>query len=84
MRYHQTAAVTAQASSAGLFLPSDRVTVSVTGKHREPAELSDRQAHGMQTYGGPALVPRIKRELLECLARDGFSCAAAAVAADHR
>lgn len=35
-------------------------------------------------YDGPALVPRMKRELAECLRRDGFSSVAEAVGADHR
>ena len=35
-------------------------------------------------YGGPALVPRLKRELAECLAADGFQSVAEAVGADHR
>ncbi|PNH12077.1 Dihydroorotate dehydrogenase (quinone), mitochondrial [Tetrabaena socialis] len=34
-------------------------------------------------FEGPALVPRIKRELAGCLARDGFACVAEAVGADH-
>jgi dihydroorotate dehydrogenase len=33
-------------------------------------------------YGGPALVGRIKRELTQCLARDGFATVAEAVGAD--
>ena len=35
-------------------------------------------------YDGPALVPRLKRQLAACLARDGFPSVAAAVGADHR
>lgn len=35
-------------------------------------------------YEGPRLVPRIKRELAACLARDGFASVAEAVGADHR
>lgn len=35
-------------------------------------------------YEGPALVPRIKRQLAECLKRDGFKCVSDAVGADHR
>ncbi|GLC39005.1 Dihydroorotate dehydrogenase (fumarate) [Pleodorina starrii] len=34
-------------------------------------------------YEGPALVPRLKRELAECLERDGFNSVAEAVGADH-
>ena len=36
------------------------------------------------SYEGPALVPRIKRELATCLARDGFKSVVEAVGADHR
>mmetsp|Transcript_20919 Transcript_20919/g.49903 ORF Transcript_20919/g.49903 Transcript_20919/m.49903 type:complete len:245 (+) Transcript_20919:367-1101(+) len=35
-------------------------------------------------FQGPAVVPRIKEELAECLARDGFASVAEAVGADHR
>jgi dihydroorotate dehydrogenase len=35
-------------------------------------------------YGGPGLVPRIKRELAELLRRDGFKSIADAVGADNR
>ncbi|CAN1839965.1 Dihydroorotate dehydrogenase (quinone), mitochondrial [Linum perenne] len=35
-------------------------------------------------YGGPALIPRIKVELAECLERDGFKSVIEAVGADHR
>ena len=35
-------------------------------------------------YGGPALVPKLKRELAECLAADGYSSVAEAVGADHK
>ncbi|KXZ44645.1 hypothetical protein GPECTOR_64g139 [Gonium pectorale] len=41
------------------------------------------QLYTALAYEGPALVPRIKRELTECLARDGFSSVAQAVGADH-
>ena len=34
-------------------------------------------------YEGPRLVPRIKRELAACLARDGFASVGEAVGADH-
>jgi dihydroorotate dehydrogenase len=34
-------------------------------------------------YEGPALVPRIKKELATCLLRDGFANVADAVGADH-
>ncbi len=33
-------------------------------------------------YEGPALVPRVKRELAACLERDGFASVGAAVGAD--
>lgn len=36
------------------------------------------------SFEGPALVPRVKRELAACLARDGFKSVADAVGADHR
>jgi len=35
-------------------------------------------------YEGPPLVRRVKAELADCLAADGFACAAEAVGADHR
>ncbi len=35
-------------------------------------------------YRGPALVARIKRQLADCLRRDGFATISAAVGADHR
>lgn len=35
-------------------------------------------------YDGPALVPALKRELAECLRRDGFRSVQEAVGADHR
>ncbi|KAJ4838868.1 hypothetical protein Tsubulata_010904 [Turnera subulata] len=35
-------------------------------------------------YGGPALIPRIKAELAECLERDGFKSVVEAVGADCR
>lgn len=35
-------------------------------------------------YEGPALIPRMKRELAECLKRDGFDSIAEAVGAEHR
>uniref|UniRef100_A0A6N2M997 Dihydroorotate dehydrogenase (quinone), mitochondrial n=1 Tax=Salix viminalis TaxID=40686 RepID=A0A6N2M997_SALVM len=34
-------------------------------------------------YGGPALIPRIKAELAECLERDGFKSISEAVGADY-
>lgn len=35
-------------------------------------------------YGGPALIPRIKNELVQLLREDGFESVGAAVGADHR
>ena len=35
-------------------------------------------------YEGPALVPKLKRELADCLAADGFKSVAEAVGADHQ
>jgi dihydroorotate dehydrogenase len=42
------------------------------------------QLYTALAYEGPGLVARIKRELLDCLARDGFANVAAAVGADLR
>jgi dihydroorotate dehydrogenase len=36
------------------------------------------------TYAGPSLVPRIKKELAQCLRKDGYESVAEAVGADHR
>ncbi|KAK9804199.1 hypothetical protein WJX72_000929 [[Myrmecia] bisecta] len=41
------------------------------------------QLYTGMAYEGPALVPRIKRELAECLARDGLVSVQQAVGADH-
>ncbi|KAL0746860.1 hypothetical protein Bca101_028862 [Brassica carinata] len=35
-------------------------------------------------YGGPALIPQIKEELVSCLERDGFKSIQEAIGADHR
>lgn len=35
-------------------------------------------------YDGPALIPKLKQELAECLKRDGFKSVGEAVGADHR
>ncbi|KAG2316756.1 hypothetical protein Bca52824_019878 [Brassica carinata] len=35
-------------------------------------------------YGGPALIPQIKEELVNCLERDGFKSIQEAIGADHR
>jgi dihydroorotate dehydrogenase len=40
------------------------------------------QLYTALAYEGPGLVERVKRELLECLTRDGYSTVAAAVGAD--
>jgi dihydroorotate dehydrogenase len=42
------------------------------------------QLYSALIYHGPALVPRIKRELAALLRRDGFDSLSAAVGADHR
>ncbi|WP_420549000.1 quinone-dependent dihydroorotate dehydrogenase [Curvivirga sp.] len=42
------------------------------------------QLYSALVYHGPSLIPRIKRELSECLARDGFENVGQAVGADHR
>jgi len=40
------------------------------------------QLYTALAYEGPGLVTRIKRELLECLARDGFARVTDAIGAD--
>ncbi|XP_048620522.1 dihydroorotate dehydrogenase (quinone), mitochondrial-like isoform X3 [Brassica napus] len=35
-------------------------------------------------YGGPALIPQIKEEVVCCLERDGFKSIQEAIGADHR
>ena len=42
------------------------------------------QLYTAMVYHGPGLVARIKRELADCLRRDGFGSMAEAVGADHR
>ncbi|CAO2044222.1 unnamed protein product [Urochloa humidicola] len=42
------------------------------------------QLYTALAYGGPALIPRIKAELAECLERDGFKSVQEAVGADFR
>ena len=42
------------------------------------------QLYTALVYEGQALLPRLKRELIECLARDGFASVADAVGADVR
>ena len=42
------------------------------------------QLYSSFAYQGPSVVPRVKRELAECLARDGFKSAGDAVGADHK
>ena len=42
------------------------------------------QLYTALVFEGPGLVGRIKRDLAECLRRDGFSSVSAAVGADHR
>ncbi|CAD6259079.1 unnamed protein product [Miscanthus lutarioriparius] len=42
------------------------------------------QLYTALAYGGPALIPRMKAELAECLERDGFKSVQEAVGADFR
>jgi dihydroorotate dehydrogenase len=42
------------------------------------------EAYTAFSYQGPSFVPKVKRELAECLRRDGFSSVAEAVGADHK
>ncbi len=42
------------------------------------------QLYSALVYQGPSLIPRIKRELSECLGHDGFENVMQAVGADHR
>ncbi|KAG2569758.1 dihydroorotate dehydrogenase (quinone), mitochondrial-like [Panicum virgatum] len=42
------------------------------------------QLYTALAYGGPALIPRIKAELAECLERDGFKSVQEAIGADFR
>jgi len=42
------------------------------------------QIYSSFAYEGPALIPRLKRELLECLDREGFENVTAAIGADMR
>jgi dihydroorotate dehydrogenase len=42
------------------------------------------EAYTAFSYQGPSFVPKVKRELAECLRKDGFSSVAEAVGADHR
>ena len=48
-----------------------------------PAGASLVELWTSMAYEGPALVPRLKRELADCLERDGFSSVEQAVGADH-
>lgn len=53
--------------------------------HRSaPAGASLVELYSAFAYEGPKLVPRVKRELAELLAKDGYSSVAEAVGADHR
>ncbi len=52
------------------------------GKIRAGATLV--QLYTALVYHGPALIPAIKRDLLACLAADGFATLAEAIGADHR
>jgi len=42
------------------------------------------QLYSAFAFEGPPLIPRIKRELEECLARDGFKSVQDAIGAAHR
>lgn len=42
------------------------------------------QLYSALIYQGPSLIPRIKRELSDCLVRDGFETVMQAIGADHR
>ncbi len=42
------------------------------------------QIYTVLVYEGPLVVQKIKRELAQCLRRDGFLCVADAVGADHK
>ncbi len=42
------------------------------------------QLYSALVFGGPGLVPRIKRDLAKCLRRDGFNSVDAAVGINHR
>lgn len=42
------------------------------------------EAYTAFSYQGPSFVPKVKRELAECLRKDGFSSVAEAVGADHK
>lgn len=48
------------------------------------AGASAVQIYTSMAYDGPVVLPRIKERLAELLVRDGFSCVADAVGADHR
>ncbi len=48
------------------------------------AGASAVQLYTALTYGGPALIGKIKRELAACLRADGCQCVADAVGADHK
>ncbi|CAI5952567.1 unnamed protein product [Closterium sp. NIES-64] len=61
----------------GIFSGADAYT-----KIRAGASLV--QIYTAMVYEGAGVLPRIKRELAECLARDGFESVEDAVGADHR
>ncbi len=63
---------------AALFRPGE----DAYAKIRAGASLVE--LYTALAYEGPALVPRIKAQLAECLARDGYKSVADAVGADHR
>ncbi len=60
-----------------------RTTVLPIPTVSPPPGASLVQLYTSFAYEGPALLPRLKRELAECLARDGFRSVEEAVGADH-
>lgn len=48
------------------------------------AGASAVQLYTSLVYGGPPLVPKVKRELAELLKADGYACVTDAVGADHK
>lgn len=42
------------------------------------------QLYTALAYEGPAVVPKVKQELAQCLERDGYKSVSEAVGADHR
>lgn len=62
-------------------------TAAVTGEdayRKIRAGASLVEVYTAFAYEGPVLIPAIKQQLAECLARDGFSSVSEAVGADHK